>query len=182
MEFGMFTYVVPDTFINRCKKYMECDIRVDENSQILFTYDNDPETIKEFVVNLDCLVSLIYKENDPALLLPQFNVNNDAVPRKFYLQTMNKPLKVFYKEAPHYSPERGQYLSLSLRDIFHKHRHWTNCKASVYNCTYYIMDTTKQYAFSMMMQIGTNRYLFAYEPKYLEKTEVEQILYELFKS
>jgi len=180
MEFGVFTYIVPDTFINRCKKYTGFEIRVDENSQILFTYDNDPETIKEFAVNLDCQVSPIYKENDP-LLLPQFNVNNDAVPRKFYLQTMNKPLKVFYKEPPHYSRERNLYLSLSLRDIFRKHHHWTNCKASIHNCTYYIIDTFKEYALSMM-EIGTNRYLFAYKPKYLEKTEVEQILYELFKS
>lgn len=181
MEFGVFTYIVPDTFINRCKKYTGFEIRAEENSQILFTYDNDPETIKEFVSNPDCQVSPIYKENDQALLLPQFNVNNDAVPRKFYLQTMKQPLKVFYKEPPHYSRERDQYLSLSLLDIFRKHPHWSNSKASTHNCTYYIIDTIKEYALSMM-EMGFNRYLFAYEPKYLEKTEVEQILYELFKS
>ena len=37
----------------------------------------------------------------------------------------------------------------------------------------------KEKAFSIL-KISANRYLFAYNPKYLEKPEVEQIVFELF--
>ena len=44
---------------------------------------------------------------------------------------------------------------------------------------YYIDASTKENVFSIL-KISSNRYLFAYQPKYLDKTEVEQIVFELF--
>ena len=48
MEFGVFTFIIPDTIFNSVKKYMNYELEPDKNSQILFTYDNEPDIIKEF--------------------------------------------------------------------------------------------------------------------------------------
>jgi hypothetical protein len=74
--------------------------------------------------------------------------------------------------------KRGAVLpEINLR---HGHRaqaiNWKNYKTSVYNCVYCIQ---KENAFSIL-KISSSRYLFAYHPKYLDKTEVEQIVFELF--
>ena len=48
MEFGVFTFIIPDTIFNSMKKYMNYELKPDENSKLLFTYDNEPDIIKEF--------------------------------------------------------------------------------------------------------------------------------------
>ena len=48
MEFGVFTFIIQDTIFNSIIKYMDYELKPDKNSQILFTYDNEPDIIKEF--------------------------------------------------------------------------------------------------------------------------------------
>jgi len=164
MEFGVFTFIIPDTIFNSVKKYMNYELKPDENSQILFTYDNEPDIIKEFDMKIN----------------PKMNKtwSNNVFPPSFQFQT-KKELILFWEDIPTFSQERGVYTLKSLHHIFHKHINWKNYKLSVYNCVYYIHDPTKENAFSIL-KISFNRYLFAYHPKYLDKTEVEQIVFELF--
>jgi hypothetical protein len=96
----------------------------------------------------------------------------------FHFQTKKK-FTTFFEDTPKISPESGVYTLKSLKDIFHKHIHWRNYKSSIYNCVYYIQEPNKQNVFSIL-RISHNRYLFAYQPNYLNKTEVEQIVFELF--
>ena len=164
MEFGVFTFIIPDTIFNSVKKYMNYELKPDENSQILFTYDNEPDIIKEFDMKIN----------------PKMNKtwSNNVFPPSFQFQT-KKELILFWEDVPIFSQERGVYTLKSLHHIFHKHINWKNYKLSVYNCVYYIHDPTKENALSIL-KISSNRYLFAYHPKYLDKTEVEQIVFELF--
>ena len=164
MEFGVFTFIIPDTIFNSIIKYMNYELKPDENSQILFTYDNEPDIIKEFDMKIN----------------PKMNKtwSNNVFPPSFQFQT-KKGLTLFLEDTPTFSQKLGVCTLKSLKHIFHKHINWKNYKLSVYNCVYYIHDPTKENAFSIL-KISFNRYLFAYHPKYLDKTEVEQIVFELF--
>ena len=101
--------------------------------------------------------------------------SHNVFPPSFQFQTQ-KGLTLFWEDVPEFSQERGVYTLKSLKHIFHKHINWKNYKLSVHNCVYCIQ---KENAFSIL-KISSNRYLFAYHPKYLDKTEVEQIVFELF--
>ena len=48
MEFGVFTFIILDSIFNSMEKYMDYKLVPDENSQILFTYDNEPDMVTEF--------------------------------------------------------------------------------------------------------------------------------------
>ena len=102
----------------------------------------------------------------------------NVFPPSFQFQTQ-KGLTLFIEDTPIFSQERNVYTLKSLQQIFHKHINWTNFKSSVYSCVYHIHEPTKENVFSIL-KISYNRYLFAYHPKYLDKTEVEQIVVELF--
>ena len=168
MEFGVFTFIIPDTIFNSMKKYMDYELEPNENSQILFTYDNDPDIITEFDM-----------KTQPKMRKMWYSTRRRQVfPERFYFQT-EKGLTLFLEDVPLFSPELGVYTSKSLKDIFHKHINWRNYKSSIYNCVYCIYEPTKQNAFSIL-KISSNRYLFSYQPKYLNKKEVEQIVFELF--
>ena len=168
MEFGVFTFIIPDTIFNSIKKYMDYELNPDKNSQILFTYDNEPDIIKEFDM-----------KTNPKMKKKWYYSHN-VFPPSFQFQT-KKGLTLFWEDVPSFSQERGVYTLKSLQQIFHKHINWKNYKSSVYNCVYYIHVPTKENAFSIL-KISSNRYLFSYHPKYLDKTEVEQIIFELFIS
>lgn len=168
MEFGVFTFIIPDTIFNSIIKYMDYELKPDKKSQILFTYDNEPYIIKEF----DMKINPKMKKN------VYYSQRNTVLPPSFQFQT-KKGLTLFWKDTPVFSHERGVYMVKSLNHIFHKHSNLNNYKSSVYNCVYYIHVPTKENAFSIL-KISSNRYLFAYHPKYLDKTEVEQIIFELF--
>lgn len=171
MEFGVFTFIIPDTIFNSMKKYMNYELEPDKNSQILFTYDNEPDLVKEFDM----------KTINPKMKkIWHSSVQRQAFPQSFYFQTQ-KGLTLFIEDTPVFSPESGAYVLKSLKQIFHENIHWTNYKQSIYNCSYYILETTKTNAFSIL-KISSNRYLFAYQPTYLNKSEVEQIVFELFMS
>jgi len=165
MEFGVFTFIISDTIFNSMKKYMDYELEPDKNSQILFTYDNEPDIIKEFDMKSNFKMKKIW------YALRQYQI----FPQSFYFQT-KKELTLFWEDVPTFSQERGVYTLKSLKHIFHKHINWNNNKSSVYNCVYCIQEEN---AFSML-KISSNRFLFAYHPKYLDKTEVEQIIFELF--
>ena len=166
MEFGIFTFIIPDTIFNSVKKYMDYELEPDKNSQILFTYDNEPDIIKEFDM-----------KTKPKMKKMWYSSNN-VFPPSFQFQT-KKGLTLFWKDTPAFSQERGVYTLKSLNHIFHKHINSKNYKPSVYNCVYYIDEPNEENAFSIL-KISFNRYLFAYHTKYLDKTEVEQIIFELF--
>jgi hypothetical protein len=168
MEFGVFTFIIPDTIFNSIIKYMDYELNPDKNSQILFTYDNEPDIIKEFDM-----------KTNPKMKKIWYYLHN-VFPPSFQFQT-KKGLTLFWEDVPAFSQERGVYTLKSLKHIFHKHINWKNYKSSVYNCVYYIHVPTKENAFSIL-KISSSRYLFAYHPKYLDKTEVEQIIFELFIS
>ena len=163
MEFGVFTFIIPDTIFNSIIKYMDYELNPDKNSQILFTYDNEPDIIKEFDM-----------KTNPKMKKKWYYSHN-VFPPSFQFQT-KKGLTLFWEDVPSFSQERGVYTLKSLKQIFHKHCNWKNYKMSVYNCVYCIQNEN---AFSIL-KISSNRYLFAYHPKYLDKTEVEQIIFELF--
>lgn len=179
MEFGVFTFIIPDTIFNSVKKYMNYELNPDENSQLLFTYDNEPDIIKEFDMKTNPKMKKIWYSLRRPLVLPQMqSIHYQDLPQNFYFPTQ-KGLTLFLEDTPAFSQERGAYTLKSLNHIFHKHINWKNYKSSVYNCVYYIHTPTKENAFSIL-KISSNRYLFAYYPKYLNKTEVEQIVFELF--
>jgi hypothetical protein len=174
MEFGVFTFIIPDTIFNSVKKYMNYELEPDKNSQILFTYDNEPDIIKEFDMKTNHKMKKMWYSSHN--VLPQMQgFNYQDLPQSFYFQT-KKGLTLFLEDVPVFSQERGAYVLKSLKHIFYKHINWKNYKSSVYNCVYCIQ---KENAFSIL-KISSNRYLFAYHPKYLDKTEVEQIVFELF--
>ena len=168
MEFGVFTFIIPDTIFNSIIKYMDYELNPDKNSQILFTYDNEPDIIKEFDMKTNTKMK------------KKWYYSHNVFPPSFQFQT-KKGLTLFWEDVPSFSQERGVYTLKSLQQIFHKHINWKNYKSSVYNCVYYIHVPTKENAFSIL-KISSNRYLFSYHPKYLDKTEVEQIIFELFIS
>jgi hypothetical protein len=170
MEFGTFTFIIPDTIFNSIKKYMDYDLEPDQNSQLLFTYDNEPDMVKEFDIKTPHKMKKIHYLSRQTKLFPQ----------TFQFQT-KKWSSLFFEDAPEFSEARGEYVLKTLKQIFHDHVHWTNSKPSIYNCVYYIHTPTKQNAFSML-KISSNRYLFAYQPKYLDKPDVEQIVFDLFMS
>jgi hypothetical protein len=179
MEFGVFTFIIPDTIFNSMKKYMNYELKPDKNSQLLFTYDNEPDIIKEFDMKTNHKMIKIWYSSQQPLVLPQMqSFNYQDLPQKFQFQTQ-KGFKLFLEDTPVFSQERGVYTLKSLKQIFHKHCNWVNHKSSVYNCVYYIREPINENAFSIL-KISSNRYLFAYHPKYLNKTEVEQIVFELF--
>jgi hypothetical protein len=163
MEYGVFTFIIPDTIFNSVKKYMDYELEPDKNSQILFTYDNEPDIIKEFDMKTKSKMKKMWYSS------------HNVFPPSFQFQT-KKGLTLFWEDVPILSQERGVYTLKSLKHIFHKHINWKNYKTSVYNCVYCIQ---KENAFSIL-KISSSRYLFAYHPKYLDKTEVEQIVFELF--
>jgi hypothetical protein len=167
MEFGVFTFIIQDTIFNSIIKYMDYELKPDKNSQILFTYDNEPDIIKEFDM-----------KTNPKMKKTWYYSERNPFPPLFQFQT-KKGLILFWEDIPEFSQKLNVYTLKSLKQIFHKHSNWTNYKSSVYNCVYYINTPTKENAFSML-KISSNRYLFAYHPKYLDKTEVEQIVFELF--
>ena len=169
MEFGVITFIIPDTIFNSMKKYMDYELEPDENSQLLFTYDNEPNVIKEFDMKN---TTLKMKKTW------YYSRQRQVFPERFDFNT-EKGLTIFWKDEPVYSQESGLYTLKSLQQIFHKHSNWTNYKTSIYNCSYYIHSPDKKNVFSIL-KISSNRYLFAYQPKYLNKTEVEQIVFELF--
>jgi len=162
MEFGVFTFIIQDTIFNSVKKYMNYELKPDENCQLLFTYDNEPEIIKEFDMKIN----------------PKMKKYGIILPQSFYFQTQ-KGMTLFLEDTPVFSQKCGAYVLKSLQQIFHKHSNWSNYKSSHYNCVYYIHTPTKENAVSIL-KISSNRYLFAYHPKYLNKPEVEQIVFELF--
>ncbi len=168
MEFGVFTFIIPDTIFNSVKKYMNYELVPDDNSQILFTYDNEPDIIKEFDMKTDPKMKKIWYSS------------HNVLPPSFQFQ-IKKGLTLFLEDTPVFSQKLGVCTLKSLKHIFHKHINWKNNKKSVYNCVYYIHDPSKENAFSIL-KISSNRYLFAYHPKYLDKTEIEQIVFELFMS
>jgi hypothetical protein len=180
MEFGVFTFIIPDTIFNSVKKYMNYELKPDENSQLLFTYDNEPDIIKEFDMKTNHkMIKIWYYSSQRHLVLPQMqSFNYQDLPQKFQFQTQ-KGLTLFLEDTPVFSQERGVYTLKSLKQIFHKHCNWVNYKSSVYNCVYYICEPINENVFSIL-KISSNRYLFAHHPKYLNKTEVEQIVFELF--
>lgn len=181
IEFGVFTFIIPDTIFNSVKKYMNYELEPDENSQLLFTYDNEPDIIKEFDMKTNPKMKKMWYSSQQPLVLPQMQtIHYQDLPRGFYFQTQ-KGLTLFLEDTPVFSQECGAYVLKSLKQIFNKHCNWKNYKSSVYNCLYYILDPSKENAFSIL-KISSNRYLFAYQPKYLNKTEVEQIIFELFMS
>jgi hypothetical protein len=163
MEFGVFTFIIPDTIFNSIKKYMDYELEPDKSSHILFTYDNEPDIVKEFDM-----------KTNPKMKKLWYSSHN-VFPPSFQFQT-KKGLTLFWEDVPTLSQERGVYTLKSLKHIFHKHINWNNYKTSVYNCVYCIENEN---AFSIL-KISSTRYLFAYHPKYLDKTEVEQIVFELF--
>jgi hypothetical protein len=163
MEFGVFTFIIQDTIFNSIIKYMDYELKPDKNSQILFTYDNEPDIIKEFDMKTNHKMKKMWYSS------------HNVFPPSFQFQTQ-KGLTLFWEDVPEFSQERGVYTLKSLKHIFHKHINWKNYKLSVHNCVYCIQ---KENAFSIL-KISSNRYLFAYHPKYLDKTEVEQIVFELF--
>ena len=170
MEFGVFTFIIPDTIFNSVKKYINYELKPDENSQLLFTYDNEPDIIKEFDMKTNLKMKKTWYSSQG---IKDF-------PPSFQFQT-KKGLTIFWEDTPVFSQERGAYKLKSLNHIFHKHINSKNYKPSVYNCVYYIHTPTKESAFSIL-KISSNRYLFAYHSNYLDKTEVEQIVFELFIS
>ena len=179
MEFGVFTFIIPDTIFNSVKKYMNYELQPDENSQLLFTYDNEPDIIKEFDMKTNPKMKKIWYSSRN--VLPQMqSINYQDFPQRFYFPTQ-KGLTLFLEDTPVFSQKHGAYTLKSLQQIFHKHSNWTNYKSSGYNCVYYILEPTKINVFSIL-KISSKRYLFAYQPKYLNKTEVEQIVFELFMS
>jgi hypothetical protein len=180
MEFGVFTFIIPDTIFNSMKKYMDYELEPDEKSQILFTYDNEPDMVKEFYMKTKHKMKKMWNYSSrPLQVLPhQFNFQRKIFPQRFYFQT-KKGLILFLEDTPVFSQERGVYTLKSLHQIFHKNINWTNYKSSIYNCVYYIHESTKTNVFSIL-KISSNRYLFAYQPKYIDKTEVEQIVFEFF--
>jgi hypothetical protein len=166
MEFGVFTFIISDTIFNNIKKYMDYELEPDKKSQILFTYDNEPDIIKEFDT-----------KTNPKMKKMWYSSHN-VFPPSFQFQTKTG-LTFFREDEPVFSRELGVYTLKSLKHIFHKHINWKNYKTSVYNCVYYIHTPNKENVFSIL-KISSRRYLFAYHPKYLDKTEVEQIVFELF--
>ena len=179
MEFGVFTFIIPDTIFNSVKKYMNYELEPDENSKLLFTYDNEDNVVKEFDMKTNPKMKKIWYSSQQPLVLPQMqSFHYQDLPQKFYFQT-KKGMTLFFEDTPVFSQESGTYVLKSLKQIFHKHSNWTNYKSSTYNCVYYIYTPTKENVFSIL-KISSNRYLFAYQPKYLDKTEVEQVVFELF--
>lgn len=168
MEFGVFTFIISDTIFNSIIKYMDYELKPDKNSQILFTYDNEPDIIKEFDM----------KTNPKMEKNWYYSQQNPVFPSAFQFQT-KKGLTLFLEDTPTFSQKLGVCTLKSLKHIFHKHINWKINKKSVYNCVYYIHVPTEENVFSIL-KISSNRYLFAYHPKYLDKTEVEQIVFELF--
>jgi hypothetical protein len=145
---------------------MNYELEPDKNSQILFTYDNEPDIIKEFDMKTNHKMKKMWYSS------------HNVFPPSFQFQTQ-KGLTLFWEDVPEFSQERGVYTLKSLHQIFHKNINWTNYKSSIYNCVYYIHESTKTNVFSIL-KISSNRYLFAYQPKYIDKTEVEQIVFEFF--
>lgn len=168
MEFGVFTFIIPDTIFNSIQKYMDYELKPDKNSHILFTYDNEPDIVKEFDMKTKHKIKKMWYSS------------HNVFPPSFQFQTQKElRLTLFWEDVPTLSQERGVYTLKSLKHIFHKHNNWKNYKSSVYNCVYYIHTPNKENVFSIL-KISSKRYLFAYHPEYLDKTEVEQIVFELF--
>jgi hypothetical protein len=123
MEFGVFTFIIQDTIFNSVKKYMDYELEPDKNSQILFTYDNEPDIIKEFDMKTNPKMKKIWYALQQYQIFPQtFNIY-PIFPQSFQFQTKNE-LTLFWKDIPTFSQERGVYTLKSLKDIFHKHINW----------------------------------------------------------
>jgi hypothetical protein len=167
MEFGVFTFIISENILTSIKTFMDYEIEPDKYSQLLFTYDKEPNDIREFVMN------------DKHSLQNKCFYYHNYFPSRFQLQT-EKGMVVFIKIEPIFSQERGLYTLKSLQQIFHKHSNWSIYKPSIYNCVYYVYADTLKIAVFSILKISSKRYLFAYHPKYLNKPEVEQIVFELF--
>ena len=135
MEFGVITFIIPDTIFNSMKKYMDYELKPDENSQLLFTYDNEPNVIKEFDMKNTTLK--MKKTWYYSLLRPGFPIESrqrQVFPKRFDFNTEKGDDSIFWKDEPVYSQESCLYTLKSLYQIFHKHSNWTNYKTSIYNC------------------------------------------------
>ena len=176
MEFGVVTFIFPNTIFNSIKKYMDYEFGPNKNSQILFTYDDEPNIVKEFDMTTNPKMKKMWFSSRQR--------QRQAFPETFEFQLEKKEdfkfgVPLFFEDTPIFIPGRDEYVLKSLKQIFCKHNHFANSKPSIYNCVYYINNPTKKYVFSIL-RISFNRYLFAYQPKYLNKTELEQIMFELF--
>ena len=92
MEFGVFTFIIPDTIFNSIKKYMDYELKPDKNSQILFTYDNEPDIIKEFDMKTNTKMKKMWSHN--------------VFPPSFQFQT-KKGLSLFWEDVPAFSQKHG---------------------------------------------------------------------------
>ena len=128
MDFGVFTFIIPETIFNSVKKYMNYELNPDENSQLLFTYDNEPDIIKEFDMKTNPKMKKIWYSLRRPLVLPQMqSIYYQDLPQNFYFPTQ-KGLTLFLEDTPAFSQERGAYTLKSLNHIFHKHINWKNYK------------------------------------------------------
>ena len=117
MEFGVFTFIIPDTIFNSIKKYMNYELVPDENSQLLFTYDNEPDIIKEFDMKTNRQMKKILHSLQQPLVLPQMqSFHYQDLPQRFYFQTQ-KGLTLFLEDTPVFSQEHGVYILKSLKLI-----------------------------------------------------------------
>lgn len=87
MEFGVFTFIIQDTIFNSIIKYIDYELKPDKNAQLLFTYDNEPDIIKEFDM-----------KTNPKMKKMEY-YSHDVFPQSFQFQT-NKGVTLFLKDDP----------------------------------------------------------------------------------
>ena len=167
MEFGTITIIIPDTIYYNTILWAGYENIYDIHSKIIITYDNDPDFVKELDMTKN------YK-------LDKVLYSYGQVPKYF---TISK--NTFFYDEPKECDDNieGVKQLKSLYNIFRKHANYSNCKPSIFNCVFYKHTSTpsKTSTFSLLKK-SNNSFLFAYDPKYLNKPDLEKILFTIFIS
>ena len=166
MEFGTITIIIPDTIYYNTILWAGYENIYDINSKIIITYDNDLDFIKELDMTKNYKLDKVLYCYGP-------------VPKYFTISENT----FFYDEPKYCNDNIGLKQLKSLYNIFRKHSNYSNYKSSIFNCVFYTHTYTpsKTYTFSLLKK-SNNSFLFAYDPKYLNKTDLEKILFTIFTS
>jgi hypothetical protein len=165
MEFGTITLIIPDTIYYNTILWAGYENVYDIHSKIIITYDNDPDFVKELDMTKNYKLDKVLYYYGP-------------VPKYFTISE-----NTFFYDEPKDCDNNIQTCKQlkSLYIIFRKHSNYSNHKSSIFNCVFYTHTyiPSKTYTFSLLKK-SNNSFIFAYDPNYLNKTDLEKIVYNIF--
>ena len=180
MEFGNISIIFSDTNFNNIRTFMGCEFKADHTSKILITYNDNSTDITELDMNFKSIFKgSYYTSGTPNIIKLIENKNKDKDNGENVIDGLI--FNTLFKDEPLYPIDDSNFIPNSLHNIFNKHFNWFNKKSSYFNCSYYVFKPSKIYTFSIL-KIGSSRFLFAYNPIYLNKNMVQNIIFHLFTS